>query len=887
MLSCLGGGAEAEYALFEAAEIELRASEPGRVREHGYLTTAGQALEHLEAIGVTTELARQCANAMQPSLAEHYARGAAVRRIAKYLRAVDLLRSDVYDAVEGSYRGHFLSLVELCQDAGMKGAQFMLQVCHLALLLEETPKDTSVFLSTDILMKGARPGARSFHRVLMPSGDAVLDALSELARRGPQTPPRDELARPQVLEWIRGRAEAAPNDATRLIFEGLEREVSARERPVKGPLSDPALWELELELDAGALEGKHESLDALERSRGREPGTTYLRARLALLAGIEPARFVAERVSALALSMTNFHELELLAAEAWIAADEPRRALPYARDLVEAPNIDEGLRMRASRVMARITPAGPEKHKTYADGMKAPLPSRPPPGSPSVAPELAPAAIVSASAFPPPRRITKPGLAATRGPEVETSPPPPAPDVPAPSVHPEPLPPPPSVRPALPKPLPPPNSARPAPSAPPASASAAPPMRTSTLPGTPRPPSPSEVPPLEVEPRGEDASAGFTMELPPLDAAPETQPAPRASDAPAAGEHRRSDAPAAPTKPTPAPMRRRFSGAFLETRTPGALFADPRAEPDADPPPRVESIAPTRSAPPGARSRPPPARSETPPARTKPAPTRSDAPPPRSSPPARSEAPGAPLERRGSGEHTLAVPSTRMASAIAATRGTPMRPPPRSSEPDLEVPLDAPKIAPSSQTFLQGASQPLYQSERPPPLLPKASLFPKVAGDEPVEHLSLPPGVGGTPPRPDDPLPTSILEARVQFTQLARELGLDYRLKRVVELRTDLKGIEIVQAALLEMFPDNEVRTSDEAHELKKHGAFLSELLARRLDAEWVDISANDPGYWAMIVPPDTRVWPFGRIARFISLGHKERDLVSYFLELQARARGR
>jgi hypothetical protein len=33
------------------------------------------------------------------------------------------------------------------------------------------------------------------------------------------------------------------------------------------------------------------------------------------------------------------------------------------------------------------------------------------------------------------------------------------------------------------------------------------------------------------------------------------------------------------------------------------------------------------------------------------------------------------------------------------------------------------------------------------------------------------------------------------------------------------------------------------------------------------------------------RVWPFGRVMRFVAMGHKERDLVSYFLELDSRAR--
>jgi hypothetical protein len=40
-----------------------------------------------------------------------------------------------------------------------------------------------------------------------------------------------------------------------------------------------------------------------------------------------------------------------------------------------------------------------------------------------------------------------------------------------------------------------------------------------------------------------------------------------------------------------------------------------------------------------------------------------------------------------------------------------------------------------------------------------------------------------------------------------------------------------------------------------------------------------------MIVPPSTRTWPIGRVYRFVALGNSERDLVSYYLDLEARAR--
>jgi hypothetical protein len=54
-----------------------------------------------------------------------------------------------------------------------------------------------------------------------------------------------------------------------------------------------------------------------------------------------------------------------------------------------------------------------------------------------------------------------------------------------------------------------------------------------------------------------------------------------------------------------------------------------------------------------------------------------------------------------------------------------------------------------------------------------------------------------------------------------------------------------------------------------------------------MDISADELGHWHMIVPPDTRIWPFGRVSRLISMGQKERDLCSYFFELSARAKQR
>jgi hypothetical protein len=106
-----------------------------------------------------------------------------------------------------------------------------------------------------------------------------------------------------------------------------------------------------------------------------------------------------------------------------------------------------------------------------------------------------------------------------------------------------------------------------------------------------------------------------------------------------------------------------------------------------------------------------------------------------------------------------------------------------------------------------------------------------------------------------------------------------------IDLRTDVASLEVVQAYLRDRFPEGRIQTSEDQLEARRHGAFLTEILARTLGAYWVDVGPSELGYWAMIVPPSTRVWPFGRLQRFITMGHRERDLVSYYLELESRAR--
>ena len=175
-------------------------------------------------------------------------------------------------------------------------------------------------------------------------------------------------------------------------------------------------------------------------------------------------------------------------------------------------------------------------------------------------------------------------------------------------------------------------------------------------------------------------------------------------------------------------------------------------------------------------------------------------------------------------------------------------------------------------------------------MAPEAPLVP-CADVERVEALSSPPGNPGEPALPASGPPQTPAAARQAFTFLARDLARELRMLHGVELQTNVEGLEKSQRYLREVLVDGRVRTAEERREVMRHGAFLSELLARRLGARWVDVESPDPGRWAMLVPSavrtdgSLRVWPFGRVLRFVVMGHKERDLVSYYLELEARAR--
>jgi hypothetical protein len=185
-----------------------------------------------------------------------------------------------------------------------------------------------------------------------------------------------------------------------------------------------------------------------------------------------------------------------------------------------------------------------------------------------------------------------------------------------------------------------------------------------------------------------------------------------------------------------------------------------------------------------------------------------------------------------------------------------------------------------------------YRVERSEPIRARLrSSHPSIADEtERLEALSMPPGLLGVAVPPLDEPPRTPASARVLCTMLTRELGRELRVRHAVEASSNLEGLEFAQRFLKERLGEGRTPGRADDRELLRNGAFVSELLARRLGARWIDLESDQSVRWAMGVPTERgdeiiRIWPFARVHRFVTMGHRERDLVSYALELEVRAR--
>lgn len=186
----------------------------------------------------------------------------------------------------------------------------------------------------------------------------------------------------------------------------------------------------------------------------------------------------------------------------------------------------------------------------------------------------------------------------------------------------------------------------------------------------------------------------------------------------------------------------------------------------------------------------------------------------------------------------------------------------------------------ASEPHLAAVCEPLTLAELPAPSRPPVSLrrARRMPGGELVETLE--------PPALPDGASEDAFDLRLAMTRLARELGHDYRRWYGTRLVADVTAIDTMQRHLLHRFAGallDDRRWPELELELMRHGALLSEVLARTLDAEWVDTSGR-PDDWTMIVPGAGvrgRVAPIARIRRFFMRGHREPDLVAFYVDLE------
>jgi len=355
------GPLEAELALFSSDCIELKTTDPGAVREAGYRTTASEARARLADLGITLELAERTARAMIPNLATAYARGAVVRRAVAELGPSEMFEGHVYLSSAKAYEGQWLDLAALTFDLGDQNIARALQAMYLAAILAEVPDDTDVFLATLALTQNQRPGVRTLKRVSFGDASDWPSRIKSFGEdRGARSAREGGPTRVEVLDWLQAIAERGVTTA-RARADRIERAIATTPRPPpnRGPLSDPVAWSIEAQLDAGEASAALARIDMMERDRGSNPCVMYLRARASLMLNREDPQVIAERVSMLA-SSASFDELELLAAQAWAAAGNAGRALPYARVLAANPRAADELRSRARKLVEQVEHTRPQ-----------------------------------------------------------------------------------------------------------------------------------------------------------------------------------------------------------------------------------------------------------------------------------------------------------------------------------------------------------------------------------------------------------------------------------------------------------------------------------------------------------------------------------------------
>jgi hypothetical protein len=371
----------AEYALFDSAGIVLHSTDPVSVREAGYMTTAGQALERLRQEGVTPELAMEASAALRSDVAVTFARTEVVRGLVDQLGAQELFDGAIFRAGTSVYEGAWLDLRGLASGFTAPNAPLLMQALHLAASLAEVPADTVLNLSTAAVTRTRRPGERTFQRATLDGVGNVPDQLRQMSPRTTQLidPALEARLRPVLLARVRERLGSHASPLLRAHLAALEKGLSPRTGSEPPGAAD--LRTLERQIDEGDTTDLDERLDRLEAARGSTPALRYLRARAALMRGQKPPRYVAQELSELAEIDHGFHEAALGAARSWLAAGEQAQARRYAHQVADDPSATDSTRLVAMEILE----ATPQTHQS-----REPPPVESPPQTVPIPPQRAP-----------------------------------------------------------------------------------------------------------------------------------------------------------------------------------------------------------------------------------------------------------------------------------------------------------------------------------------------------------------------------------------------------------------------------------------------------------------------------------------------------------------
>jgi hypothetical protein len=404
---CDGGLLEAEFALFDPAEVLVSSAEGLGVRERGYLTTAGFARARLYAAGVTPALARDAFNALRARHLRALARTPSVLRVIDQLGPYEVFEGGVYRVERETYEGTWIDLAALSGACPLRGAALMFQALHLVLAVEEVRDETPVHLTTSRMTVERRSNERTWRRVDLeaaPRLPAVL-ATMRVPQRSAQDAPSEASISEVLVRGLRGRCAASNISQPRLralaaILSGRssttsQAAVQRTDEPKRPSSSHPPPRSPEFIV-----------ADRTDESPNPLPAFEELRFQTELLQGEDYLRAVAQSLTAGANRPSALPEVAVLAARAWLAAGERGYARNLARQVAENEAAPDTVRLTALELLESTATTN---ESTYPPPVEVDAPivptrivvlSEPPPPA-AMAPAVVATAVLDASWEPP------------------------------------------------------------------------------------------------------------------------------------------------------------------------------------------------------------------------------------------------------------------------------------------------------------------------------------------------------------------------------------------------------------------------------------------------------------------------------------------------------